>query len=169
MRRLWAFLTLTVLICSCSEHTDKHPRVPETSGTLSTNEATATQAELRVPTAAEVQALLARQDRIAQQPQDAALRRELGQKALDMNAGVVWSVGRAKLPSTSASSHIAQSQAELAARVDASRWAAYLIEWQRNDYATAFGSVHTNIPGGEVVSKSVTDSTCLVLLKTSLR
>jgi hypothetical protein len=160
---------LAFLLSSCSKHAEQQPQPPETGAALSAQEAAETQAELRVPTPAEAEALLALQDRIVQQPQEAALRRELGQKAIDVNAGLVWSVGRAKISTSTASPHIAQSQAELAARLDAGRWAAYLRAWHENDYATNFGALHAQVPGGEVLRQSVTDSTCLVLLKTALR
>ncbi|NUO84154.1 hypothetical protein HUU05_29115 [candidate division KSB1 bacterium] len=162
------FMLLTFLLCACTERAEQQPRAPETSGTLRTSEGAATQAEVRVPTEAEVQALIELQDRIMLQPQEATLRRELGGKAIVASAGVVWSVGRAKIPAA-ASQSVALSQAELVARIDASRWAAYLLEWHKNDYATAFGSVLASVPGGEVVSKVVTDSTCVVLLKTRLQ
>ena len=164
-----AAMLFIIALLACSESADKQPRAPETSGALNTIETTATQAEARVPTEAEAQALLALQERLMQQPQDITLRRELGQKAIDANAGVVWSVGRAKIPATSASPNIAQSQAELAARIDASRWAAYLLAWHKNDYATNFGAIQAQVPGGEAVSKLVTDSTCVVVMKTGVR
>ncbi len=168
-KRVLSLILLAFIGCSCSERTDKQPREPETGGALNATENTTTQAEVRVPTAAEVQALLVLQDRIVQQPQEVALRRELGQRAIVVNAGVVWSAGRAKIPVNAASPNVAQSQAVLLARIDASRWAAYLLEWHKNDYATAFGSVHANVPGGEVVNQIFTDSTCVVLLKTKLQ
>ncbi len=158
-----------VLFYACSGDNEQQPRKPETSGTLSKSESTATQAEVRAPNDSEVQALLALQERVKLQPQDAALRRELGKKAIDASNALVWTIGRAKIPSTAASPSIAQSQAELAARIDANRWAAYLIAWHKNDYAAAFGTMQTQVPGGEVVSKVVTDSTCVVVMKTGLR
>lgn len=164
-----AVVLLVIALLACSENADKQPRPPETSGSLSTSETTQTQAEARVPTPSEAQALLTLQERIMQQPQELALRRELGQKAIDANAGVVWSIGRAKIPSTAASPNIAQSQAELAARIDASRWAAYLLAWHKNDYATNFGAIQAQVPNGDVVSKAFTDSSCVVVMKTSLR
>lgn len=165
-RHAFIIMVFAFFLHACTERTDQQPREAETSGALSTTESTATQGELRVPTEAEVQALLALQDRIVQQPQEAALRRELGENAIAVNAGVVWSVGRGKIPAHAASQNVARNQAEMVARIDASRWAAYLLEWRKNDYATAFGSVQAQVPGGEVVSKFVTDSTCVVLLKT---
>lgn len=168
IRLLPAAMFLLVTLLACSESANKPPRSPEMSGMLRTNETAATQAEARVPSETEVQALLALQVRIMQQPQELALRRELGQKAVDANAGVAWSIGRAKISSTAASPNIAQSQAELAARIDASRWAAYLLAWHKNDYATNFGAIQGQVPAGEVVSKVVTDSTCVVVMKTNL-
>ena len=160
---------LVFLLGSCSKDAAKQPRAPETGGRLSANETTGTQTETRVPTEAEAQALLALQERIVQQPEDVASRRALGQKAIDANAGVVWAVGQAKISSAPASRNVAQSQAELAARIDASRWAAYIIAWHKNDYATNLGAMHAQVAGGELVSKVVTDSTCVVVVRTSLR
>lgn len=164
-----AAVLLVIALLACSENANQQPRSPETSGSLSTNETTQTQTEARAPSPAEAQSLLILQERIMQQPQDITLRRALGQKAIDANAGVVWSVGRAKLPSTAASPNLAQSQAELAARIDASRWAAYLLAWHKNDYATDLGAIQGQVPSGEVVSKTFTDSTCVVVMKTGLQ
>lgn len=167
--KIFIALLLAFMLNACTRSANQQPRAPETGGAVSASETTETQAEARVPTAAEAQALLALQERIMQQPQEVALRRALGQKAIDANAGVVWSMGRAKISTVAASPNVAQSQAELAARIDASRWAAYLRAWHTSDYAADFGAIQMQVPGGEVVSKTVTDSICVVLLKTSLR
>lgn len=158
-----------VLLLSCSRNDKQQPREPESSGTLRTSESTASQVAVREPNTAEVETMLTLQERIKQQPQDRALRRELGRKAIDASNALVWTIGRAKIATTAVSFNIAQSQAEFAACIDASRWAAYLLAWHQNDYATDFGTIQTQVPGGEVVSKVVTDSTCVVVMKTRLQ
>jgi len=150
-----------------SEHSQ--PRPPESSGVSHSIEQTPSQSGGLIPGSAETEAITALQDRVAQQPQEIAARRELGAKSLDVAAGVVWTVGQARLPGGPAAGAVVRNQAELAARLDASRWAAYLLEWQKNDYATAFGTLRGQVPASEVVHVAYTDSSCVVLLKTSLR
>lgn len=169
-RTAMCFMVLqAALFYACSGNNEQQRREPEVSGSLSTNESAALQTEVRAPSEAEAQALLALQERIKQQPRDIALRRELGRKAIVVSHAIVWSIGQAKNPPAAASPNIAQSQAELAARTDASRWAAYLVSWHKNDYATDFGAIQAQVPGGEVVSKAFTDSTCVVVMKTRLQ
>ncbi|MDZ7344662.1 MAG: hypothetical protein ONA90_09140, partial [candidate division KSB1 bacterium] len=67
------------------------------------------------------------------------------------------------------SPNVAQSQAEQAALLDASRWAAYLIEWRKTDYATKFGALQSSVPGVQLVRKALTDSLCIVLVQVPWR
>jgi hypothetical protein len=119
----------------------------------------------RVPTEAEADTLLALQQQIMLQPENSDLRRELGRRAIDASAGIVWAMGRGKVNPQASSPGVAQSQAEQAALLDASRWAAYLIEWQKTDYATNFGKVQASVPGAKVERKMINDSLCVVLVQ----
>lgn len=162
-------LVLTVVVyCSCSQQAEQQPREPESEDALSATENAAIQPEVRIPSEVEAQEMLELQNRIMKSPGEVALRRALGEKAIMADAGVVWSIGRGKISPTTTSLSVAQSQAELAARIDAARWAAYLLEWQKNGYATAFGALQAQAPGGEVINKTLNDSTCIVLVKTPL-
>jgi hypothetical protein len=64
---------------------------------------------------------------------------------------------------------VALRQAEMAATLDASRWAAYLLEWRKTDYATKFGSLKASVPGATVVRKATNDSLCVVLARVPLQ
>lgn len=163
MKRTVLRLLLTVAVyCSCSQQAEQQPRAPESGGALSASENAAMQSEF------EVQELMALQDQIMKNPEEIALRRALGEKAIVVEAGVVWSIGRGKISMPARPLNVAQSQAELAARIDAARWAAYLLDWHKNGYATAFGELKAQVQGGEVLNKILTDSTCVVLVKTPL-
>lgn len=170
MKRTIPELLLAVCIFfACAERAQQQPREPESGGALSASESTAIQSEVRVLSEAKRQELLALQDRIVKNPEDITHRRALGEKAIEAETGVIWTVGRGKIPVSAASPHVAQSQAELAARIDAARWAAYLSEWRKNGFATPFGALNAQASGGEIVSKIMSDSICVVLLKTALQ
>jgi hypothetical protein len=124
---------------------------------------------IQVPSEAASDTLLQLQRQIMQQPENAALRRELGHRAIDEQSGVIWAVGIGKVNPQASSPSVAQSQAEQAALADASRWAAYLIEWRKTDYATNFGTLQGNVPGVQLVRKAVTDSLCIVLAQVPWR
>ncbi|MGH7494211.1 MAG: hypothetical protein ACREOO_17710 [bacterium] len=164
---LWG--AMCFVFCACrSQGESSPPRQNQTEGTNYTVERNEAQANVVVPSLAEAQAIRALQDRVAQRPEEIAIRRELGAKAIDLAAGVLWTVGHAKLPGGAAAGGVVRSQAELAARLDASRWAAYLLQWHKTDYAANYGSVQARVGATEVVNTSYTDSTCVVLLKCAL-
>ncbi len=127
------------------------------------------QSKVDHPSAAEIQTLIALQERVVHQPGEISARRDLGEKAINASAKAIWTVGRATLAREAPAGAVARSQAELAARLDASRWAAYLLEWQKNNFATNFGAIQGQIPASEVINTSYTDSSCVVVLKTSLQ
>ncbi len=169
MRYSFCFVCLVILSACQRQGDQSQSHQTETSQVNYGVEQNPPQANIASLTATEVQNLIALQDRIVQQPDEIAFRRELGEKAIHAQAGVVWTVGRARLPGGASAGAVAKSQAEVAARIDAGRWAAYLLEWRQNDYATNFGSIQAKVPGNEVVNTSCTDSTCVVLVKTLLR
>lgn len=138
---------------------------PGEARTVSVSEQTSADQPVRVPSEAELDSLLQLQQQIMQQPENPALRRELGRHAIDTHAGLVWVAGKGRLNPQAPSASVAASQAEQAALLDASRWAAYLIEWQKTDYATGFGSIQARVPAGTVVRKLVNDSLCVVLVR----
>ena len=162
-------VSLALLFTACEEQAERAaPATSESTGTLASIEGNLSRAEVRVPSNDEVQALLSLEEQIVQQPNDAAVRRSLGEKAIDRQANIIWTVGKARIQSTARPYSVALNQAELAAQIDASRWAAYVLEWERNQYASDFGSIRGRVPGSTVESKSVTDSTCIVLARTPL-
>ncbi|MGH7599421.1 MAG: hypothetical protein ACREOI_23960 [bacterium] len=112
---------------------------------------------------AEADTLLQLEQQIMQQPENEALRRELGRRAIDANSGVIWAVGKGRVNPQASTPSVALSQAEMAATLDANRWAAYLLEWRKTDYATKFGSLQASVPGATVVRKAANDSLCVVL------
>ncbi|MCI0692083.1 hypothetical protein L0337_08780 [candidate division KSB1 bacterium] len=118
---------------------------------------------------AEADTLLQLEQQIMQQPENEALRRELGRRAIDANSGVIWAVGKGRVNPQASSPSVALSQAEMAATLDASRWAAYLLEWRKTDYATKFGSLQASVPGATVVRKATNDSLCVVLARVPLQ
>jgi hypothetical protein len=118
---------------------------------------------------AEADTLLQLEQQIMQQPANETLRRELGRRAIDANSGVIWVVGKGRVNPQAANPRVALSQAEMAATRDASRWAAYLLEWHKTDYATKFGSLQASVPGATVVRKAANDSLCVVLARVPLQ
>jgi len=129
-------------------------------------EAGAPTVEIRVPDDAALQSILQTQQAIVADPASEALRRELGRKAIDNAARLIWTVGAGRVADPS--SALALSNAERAAWADGNRWAAYLIEWQKNDFSTPFGSVHAQVPGSVIERKSMSDTMCVALVKTNL-
>jgi hypothetical protein len=117
---------------------------------------------------AEADTLLQLEQQIMLQPENEALRRELGRRAIDANAGVIWAVGKGRVNPQASIPSVALSQAETAATLDASRWAAYLLEWRKTDYATKFGSLQASVPGATAVRKAANDSICVVLARVPL-
>lgn len=164
------FLLPVALLALLACQNGNPPRQPETEpgGAISAREGAPSTPEAPVPDEAAAQALLQLQENVMQQPQEIAARRELGARAIDGAAGTLWTVGRGKIPPGERMAAVAQSKARQAALMDASRWAAYLLEWQKNDYATAFGSLQGAVPNGSIVRETMTDSSCTVLLKTAL-
>lgn len=124
---------------------------------------------VREPSEAEADTLLQLEQQIMQQPENERLRRELGRRAMDINSGVIWTVGKGRVNPQASPPSVALSQAELAATLDASRWAAYLLEWRKTDYATKFGSLQGSVPGATVVRKATNDSLCVVLARVPLQ
>ncbi len=118
---------------------------------------------------AEADTLLQLEQQIMQQPENETLRRELGRRAIDANSRVIWAVGKGRVNPQASTPGVALSQAEMAATLDASRWAAYLLEWQKTDYATKFGSLQATVPGATVVRKATNDSLCVVLARVPLQ
>lgn len=165
-----SFLIVAASLTLSACQSGNTPREPESQseGAISVAEGSQTGAAARVPDEAARQALLALEEKIMQQPEGAALRREFGAQAIDAAAGVIWTVGRGKIPPGESIAALAQNKARQAALLDASRWAAYVLEWQKNDYATAFGALHGEVPNGIIVNETFSDSMCVVLVKTSL-
>lgn len=118
---------------------------------------------------AEADTLLQLEQQIMQQPENETLRRELGRRAIDANSGVIWAVGKGRVNPQTPTASVALSQAEMAATLDANRWAAYLLEWQKTDYATKFGSLQASVAGATVVRKATYDSLCIVLAHVPLQ
>jgi len=123
----------------------------------------------RIPTESEADSLLQLQQQIMQQPDNVALRRELGRRALDANAGIVWVVGKGRINPKASTPNTALNQAQMAATLDASRWAVYLIEWHKTDYAARFGAVQGGLVGVKVIRASTNDSLCIVLAQAPLQ
>lgn len=163
-------LLLTALLSfwcwTCQNRADRgQPEEASSIGSANKPEEAGISEPARVPSEAEADTLLTLQQEIMQQPENPALRRELGRRAIDANAGVIWAVGKGQVNPQGASPSVAQKQAEQAALLDASRWAAYLIEWQKTDYATNFGKLQASVPGATIVRKAVNDSLCVVLVQ----
>jgi len=161
---LTAFLVLLAVISCQQEPEQGQLRQPENTGAIPAIEEGQSQPVERIPTDQEILNLFALEDRILQQPDDRALRRALGEAAADVQAGIIWTAGRAKIKAGAPSPAIARSFAEQAAFVDASRWAAYILEWLENDYATEFGKIQGRVPGGKIVKSAATDSSVVVVV-----
>jgi len=124
---------------------------------------------VREPSVTEVDSLSTLQQQIMQQPDNAALRRELGRRAIDAGASVVWTVGKGRINPNATPANVAINQAKMAAAIDAGRWAAYLLEWHKTDYATNYGEIQAYIPGVKIVREAFNDSLCVVLVQVPLK
>jgi hypothetical protein len=174
------FFSAALTIFSCSvwachdEPKQGQPAEGGAAGSLKVSEHTlntgvATAQPARIPSESEADSLLQLQQQIMQQPDDVALRRELGRRAIDMSAGMIWVVGKGRVNPKASTLNTAANQARMAATLDASRWAAYLIEWQKTDYATKFGAVQAQMPNVKVVREAFHDSLCIVLAQMPLK
>jgi hypothetical protein len=164
-RRFVGIVGLLIVICSGCLNTSEKTQPQE--GSLVAREEAASPAVLaRAPDEAEMLTLMEIQRSIMTNPQSDSLRRELGRRAIDAPGRVMWTVGVGR--ATDPASAVALRQAERAAWIDGSRWAAYLLEWQKNNYRSPFGSLEGQVPGSSIERKSVIDSLCVVLVKTSL-
>ncbi len=166
---LLAVLLTSFAIWTCQTHREQgQPKEAGSAGAANISEqagAVAGGETVREPSVAEADTLLQLEQQIMQQPENAALRRELGRRAIDANAGVIWTVGKGRLNPQASTPSVAMSQAEMAATLDASRWAAYLLEWQKTDYTTNLGSLQGSVPGATVVRKSTNDSLYVLLVR----
>jgi hypothetical protein len=166
------FVLSFLFFWACQDGTQKsQPEEAGTAGAVGVSEQAVTTTvsdSARVPTEAEADSLWQLEQQIMQQPENIELRREFGRRALDAGAGVIWTVGQGRVNPKATNSSVAANQAEMAAKLDASRWAAYLIEWQKTNYAAPFGSLQSNVPGATVVRKKNYDSLCVILARVSL-
>jgi hypothetical protein len=175
MRSFFVLLTLLVSFASwtCQANREKgQPQAADSVGATKISEqagAVAGGGVVREPSEAEADTLLQLEQQIMQQPENVELRRELGRRAMDINSGVIWTVGKGRVNPQASTPSVAFSQAEMAATLDASRWAAYLLEWQKTDYATKFGSLQGSVPGATVVRKVTNDSLCVALVRVPLQ
>ncbi len=167
------FLLLSLTCWTCQANREKgQPQAADSVGAAKISEqagAVAGGGVVREPSETEADTLLQLEQQIMQQPENEALRRELGRRAIDANSGVIWVVGKGRVNPQASTPSVALSQAEMAATLDASRWAAYLLEWQKTDYATKFGSLQASVPGATVVRKATNDSLCVVLARVPLQ
>lgn len=168
------FAALVVIgLAACNNGSQQSQPAPAgSSGSLQIAEATSntdSAATMRVLSESEADSLLQLQQKIMQQPNDIALRRELGRRAIDANAGIIWAVGKGWINPNATTPNVALNQAKLAATLDAARWAAYLLEWQNSDYAADFGKIQARVPGVKVVREAMTDSVCIVLAQVPMQ
>lgn len=157
-------LAAVIVGSSCIDTSERSQ--PKESTLVAREEAGPPTASGRVPDDAEMQVILQTQLAIMVNPQSDSLRRELVRRSVDAGARVIWTVGIGRV--TDAASPVALSSAERAAWIDGSRWAGYVIEWQKNNFTTPFGTIQAQVPGGSVERKSVSDSLCVALVKTTL-
>jgi len=171
-------ITLAILLCSvwaCNDEPKQgQPAEGGAAGSLKVSEHTlntgvAAAQPARVPSESEADSLLQLQQQIMQQPENEALRRELGRRAIDVNAGIIWAVGKGRVNPKASTPNTAANQAKMAATLDASRWAAYLMEWQKTGYATKFGAVQAQMPNVLVVREAFHDSLWIVLAQMPLK
>lgn len=175
----WKLLIISATLWGCFAACDNgtkqgQPAPADSAGSLQIAETTpsadsAWTSAARVLTESETDSLWQLQQKIMLQPQDIVLRRELGRRAIDVNAGVIWTVGQGRINPKATTPNVALNQAKMAATLDAGRWAAYLLEWQKTDYAADFGKIQARVPGVKVVRESMNDSLCIVLAQVSAR
>lgn len=171
----WQHLVMPVAIFVCFAACDNgakqgQPAPAGSTGSLQVAETTpnvdsASTSTARVLSESEADSLWQLQQKIMQQPQDIMLRRELGRRAIDTGAGIVWAVGQGRINPKTTTPNVALNQAKMAASLDAGRWVAYLLEWQKTDYAADFGKIQAHIPAVKVVRESMNDSLCIVLVQ----
>jgi hypothetical protein len=173
MRSFFVLITPLVAFASWTCQANREKGQPQTADSVGAAKISAQAGAVaggevvREPSETEADTLLQLEQQIMQQPENETLRRELGRRAIDVNSGVIWTVGKGRVNPQASTPSVALSQAEMAATLDASRWAAYLLEWQKTDYATKFGTLQASVPGATVVRKATNDSLCVVLARVS--
>ena len=109
------------------------------------------------------------QQRVMTNPTERDLRQKLGMVAVDTIAGVVLTVGIGIPNPEVTSSALQKQQARQAALIDAARWTAYHLQWQRDGYTTDFGQISTSVPGGTILKEEILpDGRCVVLVQSPL-
>lgn len=179
MRKIYRAVLFVIVagLTACNSGSQQgQPASGNSSGSLQMSEtvssidsAAAVASATRMLNENEVDSLWQLQQKIMQQPSDIALRRELGRRAIDAAAGIIWAVGQGRINPKTTTPNVALNQAKMAATLDASRWAAYLLEWQKTDYAADFGKIETRVPGIKVVRESTNDSLFIVLAQAQIR
>jgi len=109
--------------------------------------------------------LLDLQEKIRQQPQDIALRRQLVEAAVDGNTQKYFAAGLGKVPVESPSSAMASQGAERAAFIDGCRWIAYLQAWEKNPETPEFGAIQGQVPPAKIIYKHTTPDQVVVLVE----
>jgi hypothetical protein len=113
--------------------------------------------------------LLPLQEKIMQQPDSIAFRRELVAASVNIAQKTLRAAGVGLVPENAENTAIAQQAAERAAYLDACRWAAYILKWQKSPDSPAFGEIQGNIPGAQILHKTVTeDGKSVVLVEIAL-
>ncbi len=104
------------------------------------------------------------QSEIQTTPEDKSLYQSLLQLCVDENAQKIITTGQGK-PPENARSAVAIQSAERAAYIDASRWIAYLLEWQKHGTdSLTFGQLEAELPPVRVLHKEVAGDYTVSLL-----
>ena len=102
--------------------------------------------------------------RVVAEPTNIEFRRALVEKSVDPGRGLVRAAGYGEAPPKAPSSAMAIQAAQQAAYLDACRWLAYILQWEKDPSQPEFGKIKGKLPGAQIVHKVVTPSHQVTLL-----
>ena len=118
----------------------------------------------------ELSEILDLQQKVMTNPTDRDLRKKLGMVAVDTVARVILAVGVGISNPEVTSPLLQKQQARQAALIDAARWTAYHLQWQKDGYTTNFGQISAAVPGGGTILKEkiLPNGRCVILMQSPL-
>ena len=113
--------------------------------------------------------LLSLQEEIREAPALVQLRQRYLTLALDPARGKIRAVGMAKVPENPDNRVVVQQSSERAAFLDACRWVAYLLAWNRDIQQPDFGRIQGQVPGARIIYQHVAVDQVVVMVESDLK
>ena len=113
--------------------------------------------------------LLSLQEEIREAPALVELRQRYLALALNPARGTIRAVGMSRVPDNPDNRAAVQQSSERAAFLDACRWIAYLLAWNRNVQQPDFGRIQGQVPGARIVYKHVAVDQIVVMVESDVK